>query len=83
MEERYSEIEPLNDILNENNPEVLGMNNQVEKSRDGLKLARREFFPDLTVGVTQIDTADALNPNLVDSGKDFDGYVLGQCTDMV
>lgn len=70
MQGKYNEIENLYDILTENNPEILALSQNVEKSKDALKLAKREFFPDLTVGVTQIDTGDALNSSMVDSGKD-------------
>ncbi len=70
MQKRYGEVEGLYDILREKNPEVLALSSQVEKSRDALKLAKREFFPDLTVGVTRIDTGNALNPNMAGSGKD-------------
>ncbi|MDP8212738.1 MAG: TolC family protein [Candidatus Zapsychrus exili] len=70
MQDKYNEIENLYDILKENNPELLALFSQVEKIKDSLKLAKREYFPDLTVGFTQIDTGDALNPSLADSGKD-------------
>jgi len=70
MEDKYNEMEELYGILKEKNPEVLALSQRVGKNKDALKLAKREFFPDLTVGVTQIDTGDALNPGAVDSGKD-------------
>lgn len=70
VQDRYNAIEDLYDILKEKNPEILALFSQVEKSKDVLKLAKREFFPDLTVGFTQIDTGDALNSALADSGKD-------------
>ena len=70
MRERYNAIEDLYAVLKEKNPEILALSQNVEKSKDVLKLAKREFFPDLTVGVTQIDTDDALNSSTVDSGKD-------------
>lgn len=70
MQDRYNEIEVLYDVLKEKNPEILASSSKVEESKDALKLAKREYFPDLTVGVTQIDTGDALNSSTVDSGKD-------------
>lgn len=70
MQDRYSEREDLYDILKEHNPEILALSQSVGKSKDALKLAKREFFPDLTVGFTQIQTGDALNPSSADSGKD-------------
>jgi len=56
--------------LKKNNPQLLSMDNKVEQNKDNVKLAKRAYFPDLTVGVTQIDTGDALNPSAIDSGKD-------------
>ncbi len=70
MQDKYNEIDDLYEILKENNPEIQAISQQVEKSKDALKLAKREFFPDLTVGFTQIDTGDAINSSLADSGKD-------------
>ena len=70
MRDRYNAIEDLYAVLKEKNPEISALSQNVEKSKDVLKLAQREFFPDLTVGVTQIDTDDALNSSTVDSGKD-------------
>lgn len=76
MQDRYNGIEVLYDILNEKNPEILALSQNVEKSKDALKLAKREYFPDLTVGFTQIDTGDALNSSLADSGKDAQMVML-------
>ena len=70
MQDKYNEIGNLYDVLKEKNPEILALSNLVGKMKDSLKLAKREYFPDLTVGFTQINTGDALNPSLADSGKD-------------
>lgn len=70
MEDRYQEVDVLYDVLGEKNLEVLALLQNVEKNKDTLKLAKRKFFPDLTLGVTQIDTGNALNSSTVDSGKD-------------
>jgi outer membrane protein, heavy metal efflux system len=70
MEHKYEEINGLYDELTKNNPELLSLTENIEKNKDTLKLAKRDYFPDFTVGVTTIDTGDALSPNTVDSGKD-------------
>lgn len=70
MEDKYKVADELYKVLKEKNPEILALSQNVEKNKDVLKLAKREFFPDLTVGVTQIDTGDAINSSMVDSGKD-------------
>ncbi len=63
------EIETLVLKLKENNPQLLSINNKIEQNKENVKLAKRAYFPDLTVGFTQVDTGDALNPSLNDSGK--------------
>lgn len=70
IEGKYKDTVTLYDTLKEKNPQLLAFTQNVEKSKDALKLAQRDFFPDLTVGVTQIDTADALMSNVSGSGKD-------------
>jgi outer membrane protein TolC len=69
-EQRYEEITGLYAELTKHNPELLALTQNIEKNKDALKLAQRDYFPDLTVGVTAIDTGDALNPSTVDSSKD-------------
>ena len=70
MPSKYDETENLYEILERKNPEILSLASAVEKTRASLKLAKRKFIPDLTVGYTQINTGDAINPSLADSGKD-------------
>lgn len=70
MQGKYNEIDALYEIVKEKNPEIQALTQRVETSKDALKLAKREYFPDLTVGFTQIETGDAINPSLADSGKD-------------
>ncbi|MFH1772028.1 MAG: TolC family protein [Candidatus Omnitrophota bacterium] len=70
MDDKYTAVDELYYTFRQNNPDILALSQNVEKNRDALKLAKREFFPDLTVAVTRIVTADALNSSVVDSGKD-------------
>lgn len=70
MASEYDELTELIKALREHNPELTAALKNVEKEQENLKLAKREYFPDLTVGVTTIDTGDAINPATVDSGKD-------------
>jgi len=70
IDSKYENIEALYSELKEKNPEILALSESVEKAKDSVKLAKREFFPDLTVRVTQIDTGDAINSSMTDSGKD-------------
>ncbi|MBU1044528.1 MAG: TolC family protein [Candidatus Omnitrophica bacterium] len=70
MEENYNNIETLYPTLKSKNPEILALSEKIEKNKDAVKLSKRDYIPDLTLGITQIVTGDALNPNTVDSGKD-------------
>jgi cobalt-zinc-cadmium efflux system outer membrane protein len=56
--------------LAQSNPELKGLEAMAQKEKSGMALAKKEFFPDITVGVEYIQTGEALNPNTPDSGKD-------------
>ena len=51
-------------------PELQALQFEVERKRDEVTLARKEYFPDFTLGLGYTVTEEALNPNLEDSGKD-------------
>lgn len=52
------------------NPELRELEFQTEREERAIRLAQKNFYPDLTVGVDYVDTRDALMPNTPDSGKD-------------
>ncbi|MFH1689869.1 MAG: TolC family protein [Candidatus Eisenbacteria bacterium] len=56
-------------LFEEQSPELLSLRHETEAARYEQRLARRAYFPDLTVGVDYIATDDALMP-VEDSGKD-------------
>ncbi len=56
--------------LLEGNPELRALDYQIKKSEKGVGLARKEYYPDITVGVDYIDTGGALVSGAPDSGKD-------------
>lgn len=56
--------------LIDNNPEIRRLEHLVDKEEVGIKLARKSYYPDITLGVDYVDTGAALNPDLADSGKD-------------
>ena len=56
--------------LAESNPDLLRLNHLAAKEEAGIKLARKNYLPDVTLGVDYVDTDDALNPATADSGKD-------------
>jgi len=70
LSEEYYEVEKLVNRLKEKSPQLRTLVEKVHVEEQNLKLSKREFFPDLTVGVTHIDTADARNSSTADSGKD-------------
>lgn len=69
-DERYADMNRLMEELKTKNPQLMAMKESVARNEDSVKLAKREYVPDVTVGVTQIETGPAVMPNLADSGKD-------------
>lgn len=70
LSDEYDDTKKLIESLKINNPQLRALSEKIEKNKDALKLSKREYFPDLTLGFTRIDTGDALNPSLAGSGKD-------------
>ena len=56
--------------LVEGNPDLRRLDHLAEKEEAGITLARKNSYPDITLGVDYVDTDDALNPDMDDSGKD-------------
>ena len=56
--------------LVESNPDLRRLDHSSKQEEAGIKLARKNYFPDITLGVDYVDTDEALNPDLADSGKD-------------
>ncbi|MCB9719698.1 MAG: TolC family protein [Candidatus Omnitrophica bacterium] len=70
MEDGYADMQQLIETMNKNNPQLKAFSEVVKKEKESLKLAKRAYFPDLTIGLTHINTGDALNASMIDSGKD-------------
>ncbi len=64
-----SDAEAL-DLLREKNPELLALGFLTAREEAALSLARQSYFPDVTLGATVIETGEALDPMMTDSGKD-------------
>lgn len=56
--------------LVDGNPDLLRLDHLTGQAEVGVGLAKRSAYPDITLGVDYLDTGDALNANVVDSGKD-------------
>ena len=52
------------------NPELSALDAKVRESELGVKLARKKFFPDLTLGIDYVETQDARLSGVAGSGKD-------------
>lgn len=56
--------------LNKSNPEIGAMTHEIEAAKEGVTLAEKRFYPDVTFGVDWIQTGDAAAAGVKDSGKD-------------
>ncbi len=63
-------IESLDKLVTEQNQEIQIAAMDVEKSGELIHLARKQNLPTFSVGARYIETGEAVNPRLTDSGKD-------------
>jgi len=56
--------------LRERNPELKAIDSVAAKDRAAVDLAKKDYFPDITIGLDYIDTDSALVPSAKDSSKD-------------
>lgn len=61
--------EDLGDALRENNPQLAGLDRQIDAAKHKLALAQKDYYPDISLGVLFIDTREAVMP-VDDSGND-------------
>lgn len=69
---RDSTIEPdaIRDHLEKNNPDLVAIYYEIEQAELGRQLARKEYFPDFSLGVKTIETGTAAFPGTSGSGDD-------------
>jgi cobalt-zinc-cadmium efflux system outer membrane protein len=60
----------LMELLKKNNPGLKSMDAMASKEQINIKLARKDYFPDFSIGVDYILTGEARMPGAADSGKD-------------
>ena len=65
----FSDVQALQ-WLADNSPELHRLDYLSDKEEIGIRLAKRNYYPDITVGVDYVDTGDALDPGMDGSGKD-------------
>ncbi|MFH1743011.1 MAG: TolC family protein, partial [bacterium] len=59
--------ESLFDQLRENNPELKTIDLQAAKEKIDIELAKKNFYPDITLGMDYIETGSAVMPGVKDS----------------
>jgi cobalt-zinc-cadmium efflux system outer membrane protein len=52
------------------NPELAGLNWEIEAARSRIELAKKKFYPNIGMGVDWIQTGDAISSGTSDSGRD-------------
>ncbi|MDC0325456.1 TolC family protein [bacterium] len=62
--------EKLSRLIDLTNPELQGLKHQVEVNGIDIALAKKQFYPEVQLGVDYIATGKASNPGISDSGKD-------------
>lgn len=62
-------IQGLLTELRANNPDLRSLDYQAQRDEKNVALAKKQFFPDVTLGVNYIETGSAMNPATPDSGK--------------
>jgi cobalt-zinc-cadmium efflux system outer membrane protein len=56
--------------LDDTNPDIQSLELQVKANEKAIQLARKKFYPDVTLGLDYISTGDGSAPVLSDRGKD-------------
>ena len=56
--------------LRELSPELKTLDHAIAKEEKAIELAKKDFYPDFTLGVDYVDTGGALNPMTPGSGRD-------------
>jgi cobalt-zinc-cadmium efflux system outer membrane protein len=65
-----SETAQLLEQLRSSSPELKSLDFLADKDKANIALARKEFYPDVTLGVDYVQTAEARMSGVSDSGKD-------------
>jgi outer membrane protein TolC len=70
VEETEFSDEDILTLLRERNPELLALGYLTAREEAAMSLARHSYVPDITLGAQVIQTGEALDPYMTDSGKD-------------
>ena len=69
-EELNIRIDSLHVLVKTNNLDLKTLDHIIAKEKESISLANKAYFPNFTFGVNFIQTGEALNPSLPESGKD-------------
>jgi len=70
MEEVVLADDEILGVLRERNPELLALGFMTAREEAAMSLAKHSYVPDITLGARIIQTGEALDPTMTDSGKD-------------
>lgn len=57
-------------LVLDNNPEINSLHQILKREEHSISLASKQSYPNLTFGIDYIETGEALNPTMRESGKD-------------
>jgi outer membrane protein TolC len=57
-------------LLKKNNPGLMSMDSMAAREQINIKLAKKNYYPDFSIGLDYMVTGESLMPGIVDSGKD-------------
>jgi len=70
QQESRADIEELLSVMQEQNPELRALAEEIERERIGTELARKDGKPDLTVGIAYTAIAERSGVSLAENGDD-------------
>ena len=57
-------------LLKENNPDLKVLGYMISKEKIAIKLAKKNYYPNFSIGLDYVFTGNTMMPDVVDSGKD-------------
>jgi len=70
FEPRTVDSQHLIAMLRKRNPDIAALDYETRAARSNVELAKKNFWPDVAVGLDYIETGSAVSPGVGDSGKD-------------
>jgi outer membrane protein TolC len=70
IDEKDISKESITQLVLENNPDINALLHTIEQAEYTVSLASKQSYPNFTFGVDYIETGEALDPAMIESGKD-------------